>query len=164
MKNLVKMEFSGSSEYLTDAELESMILELEQHDIVPAPPDLQEQILEALEKEMPGQETVAMKLSDDRSKQERIRAFHKFRFQVLTTVAAAVLVVLLLPKFEELKQEKIDFLTLLQKQEYTQKQEYVMQSRYETKEEALNDSGMLETLLGGVNIFADNNRFNLFRK
>ena len=34
----------------------------------------------------------------------------------------------------------------------------------ETKEEALNDSGMLETLLGGVNIFADNNRFNLFRK
>lgn len=163
MKNLVIMEFPEVPGYLTDAELESMILELEQNDIVPAPPDLQEQILEALEKEMPGQETVAMKSSEERSKQERIQAFHKFRFQVLTTVAAAVLVVLLLPKFEELKQEKIDFLPPLQKQEYAQKQEYVIQSRYETKEEALNDSGMLETLLGGVNIFADNNRFNLFR-
>ena len=164
MKNLVKMEFSGSAEYLTDAELESMILELEQHDMVPAPPDLQGQILEALEKEMPGQETVAMKLSDDRSRQERIGAFHKFRFQVLTTVAAAVLVVLLIPKLEDLQQEKTDFLTPLQKQEYAQKQEYVIQSRYENKEDALNDSGMLETLLGGVNIFADNNRLNLFRK
>ena len=160
MKNLVKMEFP---EYLTDEELESMILELEQHDMVPAPPDLQEQILEALEKEMPGQETVALKLSDDRSKQERIRAFHKFRFQVLTTVAAAVLVILLIPKLEDLQQEKTDFLTPLQKQEYTQKQEYVIQSRYETKEDALNDSGMFETLLGGVNIFADNSRLNLFR-
>jgi len=157
MKNLVKMEFSGSSEYLTDAELESMILELEQHDIVPAPPDLQEQILEALEKEMPSRETVELKSSEDRSRQEKIRVFRRFRFQVLTSVAATVLVVLLLPKFE-------DFLKPLQKQVYTKKQEYVMQSRYETKEEALNDSGMLETLLGGVNIFADNNRFNLFRK
>ena len=135
MKSLLKMEFSGTSEYLTDTELESMILELEQKDMVPAPPDLQEQILEVLE---------------NQSRQERIRAFHQFRFQVLTTVAAAVLVVLLLPKFEEMKQEKIDFHTPPQK--------------YETKEEALNDSGMLETLLGGVNIFADNNRFNLFRK
>ena len=135
MKRLVIPEFPEVPEYLTDAELESMILELEQKDMVPTPPDLQEQILEVLE---------------NQNRQERIRTFHKFRFQVLTTVAAAVLVVLLLPRFEELKQEKIDFHTPPQK--------------YETKEEALNDSGMLETLLGGVNIFADNNRFNLFRK
>ena len=164
MKSLVKMEFSESTEYLTDAELESMILELEQHDMVPAPPDLQEQILEALEQETPGQETEALKLSDDRNKQERIRAFRRFRFQVLTAVAAAVLVVLLFPKFKELKQEKIDFLKPLQKQEYVEKQESVIQSRYETKEEALNDSGMLEALMGGVNIFSDNSKLNLFRK
>ena len=156
MKNLVKMEFSESSEYLTDAELESMILELEQHDMVPAPPDLQEQILDALKQETPSRETVALKSSEDRSRQEKIRAFRRFRFQVLTAVAATVLVVLLLPKFE-------DFLKPLQKQEYVEKQESVIQSRYETKEEALNDSGMLETLLGGVNIFADNSRLNLFR-
>lgn len=162
-KNIAKMEFLEIPAYLTDTELENMISELEQTDMVFAPPDLQEQILEVLEKETPGQETVAMKLSDDRSEQERIRAFHKFRFQVLTTVAAAVLVVLLLPKFEGLKQEEIDFITPLQKQEYIQKQEHVIQNRYETKEEALNDSGMLENLLGGVNIFANNNKLNLFK-
>lgn len=156
-KNLAKMEFLEIPAYLTDTELENMISELEQTDMVFAPPDLQEQILEVLEKETPGQETVAMKLSDDRSEQERIRAFHKFRFQVLTTVAAAVLVVLCLPKFEDLQQEKTDFLKPLQKQEH------VIQNRYETKEEALNDSGMLENLLGGVNIFANNNKLNLFK-
>ena len=134
-----------------------MILELEQHDMVPAPPDLQEQILDALKQETPSRETVALKSLEDRSRQGKIRAFRRFRFQVLTAVAATVLVVLLLPKFE-------DFLKPLQKQEYVEKQESVIQSRYETKEEALNDSGMLETLMGGVNIFADNNKLNIFRK
>ena len=158
MKNLVKMVFSEVPEYLTDAEMESMILELEQKDIVPAPPDLKDRIMEVLEKE-----TTTLKEQKEQSSQEKIIEYKRYRFRVLTTVAAAVLVVLLLPKFEGLKQEEIDFITPLQKQEYIQKQEHVIQNRYETKEEALNDSGMLETLLGGVNIFADNNKLNLFR-
>ena len=41
-----------------------------------------------------------------------------------------------------------------------------MENKYTeiSKEEAPNDSGMLETMLGGVNIFADNNRWNLFKE
>ena len=152
MKNLVKMEFPKVPKYLTDTDLESMILELEQNDMVPAPPDLKDRIMEVLEKE-----TTTLKEQKEQSSQEKIIEYKRYRFRVLTAVAVSVLVVLWLPKFENLQQEKTDFLKPLQKQEH------VIQNRYETKEEALNDSGMLETLLGGVNIFADNNKLNLFR-
>ena len=130
-------------EYLTDANLESIILELEQDKLVSAPPDMLNEILETLEQKM-------------QTKQEKIIAYKRYRFQVLATVAAAVLAVFLLPKLASLQQQKNDFVE--------HKYEFEVQSRYETKEEALNDRGLLEKVLGGVNIFADNSKFNLFRE
>ncbi len=118
-------------EYLKDTELEDLIHMVEQKELLPAPPDLKEQILGTLG-------------------EENIIAFKRYRFRVLTTVAAAVLVIFLLPGFESSQQHR--------------PHEEVRQSRYATKEEALNDSGILNTLLGGVNIFADNSKFNLFRE
>ncbi len=76
----------------------------------------------------------------------------------MTTVAAAVLVVFLLPKLESLQQQETEL------PRPPVKHEIVTKNRYETKEEALSDSGMLETMLGGVNIFADNSRWNLFKE
>lgn len=143
-------------EYLTDAELECLIRETEQAELVPAAPDLQDMILEALELE-----TSVLKELEERSAQEKVIEFKRYRFRVLTTVAAAVLMVFLLPKLEGLQQQNSEFGKLLAKHEY---HEYIMQTRYESKEEALNDSGMLETILGGVTIFADNSKFNLFRE
>ena len=139
----MKKDFENM-EYLTDAELECLIRETEQTELVPAPPDMQELILEVWERE-----------------QDKVLEFKRFRFQVLTTVAAAVLLVFWLPKLENLPKQESKFGTLLAKYEYY---EYMTQDRYESKEEALNDSGMLENILGGVNIFADNRRFNLFRE
>lgn len=130
-------------EYLTDANLESIILELEQDKLVSAPPDMLNEILETLEQKM-------------QTKQEKIIAYKRYRFQVLATVAAAVLAVFLLPKLASLQQQKNDFVE--------HKYEFEVQNRYETKEEALNDRGLLEKVLGGVNIFADNSKFNLFRE
>ena len=118
-------------EYLTDTELENLIQMVEQKELLPASPDLKEQILGTLG-------------------EENIIAFKRYRFRVLTTVAAAVLVIFLLPGYESSQQH--------------QPREEVRQSRYATKEEALNDSGILNTLFGGVNIFADNSKFNLFRE
>lgn len=74
----------------------------------------------------------------------------------MITVAAAVLAVIFLPKLADLQQQKTDFVE--------HKYEYEVQSRYETKEEALNDRGLLEKVLGGENIFTDNSRFKLFRE
>ncbi len=137
-------------EYLTDAELESLIREIEQNELVPSPPDLQEQILEVL-----AQEAKAM---EERNARDKVIEYKRYRFRVMTTVAAAVLVVFLLPKLESLQQQETEL------PRPPVKHEMVMKNRYETKEEALSDSGMLETMLGGVNIFADNNRWNLFKE
>ena len=137
-------------EYLTDTELESLILEVEQNELVSAPPNLQDQILEVLDQEA--------KALEEQKVRDKIIEFKRYRFRVMTTVAAAVLAVFLLPRLEGLQ---------LQQTESTQpltKHEMVMKGRYETKEDALNDSGVLETVLGGVNIFADNDKWNLFRE
>ena len=135
-------------EYLTDTDLESIIFELEQSELVPTPPDMLNEILEALEKESPEQKM--------RKKQEKVIAYKRYRFRVLTTVAAAVLAVLLLPKISNLQQQKKDF--------FKQNYEVEVQIRYETKEEALNDKSLLERAFGKVNIFADNSKLNLFRE
>lgn len=124
-------------EYLTDAELESMICELEQNELVSAPPDLQLEILE---------------------KQEKILAYKRYRLQVLTTVAAAVLAVFWFPGFESRQQAETDFFRPLQIQGER------FRNGYLSREDDLNDGRMLETVLGGVNIFADNSRFHLFKE
>lgn len=137
-----------NTEYLTDKDLESIVLELEQSELVPAPPDMLSEILDTLE-----QETLERKTQ---TKQEKIIAYKRYRFQVLATVAAAVLAVFLLPKFANLQRQEKDFVE--------HKYEFELRNRYETKEEALNDKGLLEKVLGGVNIFADNSKFNLFKE
>ncbi|MBE5891789.1 MAG: hypothetical protein E7286_00270 [Lachnospiraceae bacterium] len=143
-------------EYLTDAELECLIRETEQTELVPVAPDLQDMILEALELEIS-----VLKEPEERRAHEKVTEFKRYRFRVLTTVAAAVLLVFLLPKLEGLQQQESEFGKLLVKHEHYG---YMMQTRYESKEEALNDSGILETILGGVTIFADNSKLNLFRE
>ena len=137
-------------EYLTDTELESLIQEIEKSELVSTPPDLQNQIMEAWNQEMHALE--------ERKAREKVIEYKRYRFRVMTTVAAAVLVVFLLPRLESLQQQEIESAQPLMKHEV------VMKSRYETKEDALNDSGVLETMLGGVNIFSDNSRWNLFRE
>ncbi|MBR5596003.1 MAG: hypothetical protein IKW30_01175 [Lachnospiraceae bacterium] len=157
---------TGRMEYLTDAELENMLCDIEQNDMVQAPPDMQERILETLKCELHKsqsleameQEPFIQKTTEQLiSKQDKIIAYKRYRFRVMTTVAAAVMVVFLLPRLENLQQPQVDFPKLLQKQEE------LIQSKYATREEILNRKGMLETVLGDVNIFADNSKWNLFR-
>lgn len=135
-------------EYLTENDLKSLVLELEQGELVAAPPNMLDEILDTLEQEMSEQQM--------RKRQEKIVAYRRYRFQVLTTVVAAVLAVIFLPKLANLQQQKEDFVE--------HKYEFKVQSRYETKEDALNDRGLLEKVLGGENIFTDNSRFKLFRE
>jgi len=137
-------------EYLTDTELDNLIQEIEKSELVSTPPDLQDQIMEAWNQEMHALE--------EQKAREKVIEYKRYRLRVMTTVAAAVLVVFLLPRLESLRQQEIESAQPLMKHEV------VMKSRYETKEDALNDSGVLETMLGGVNIFADNSKWNLFRE
>ena len=130
--------------YMTDAELERLIMEVEDNELIPAPCDLQFQIMDAIE-------------ADSRVKQERIIAYKKYRFRVLTTVAAAALAVLFLPNLK-LPLPKSDASELFFKTAP------VSQSWYTAKTDDRNDRQFMEMILGDVNIFENRNKFNLFRE
>ena len=140
-------------EYLTDAELECLISEIELQEMIVAPPDLQEHILEIVESKK-----TAVRTGKEQNLNDKLVEYKRFRFRVLTTVAAAVLMVFLLPRIESLQQPEAQF----QNAFFDQKS--VVEKRYATREEALNNSGVMESLLGGVNIFAGNNNWNLFKE
>ena len=135
--------------YLSDEELEYLMCEIESKDLVFAPPGIQEQVLSALDE--------TSHLTKERSNADKIREFKRYRFRVLATVAAAVVAVFVLPRVESLQQNTMP-------EKPSAKQEFFKKGRYKTKEEALNDSGMLENMLGNVNIFSDKDKYNLFRE
>ena len=135
--------------YLSDEELECLMCEIESKDLVFAPPDIKEQVLNALD-ETPHVIT-------ERSNSDKIREFKRYRFRVLATVAAAVVAVFVLPRVENLQQHTMP-------EKPSAKQDFLKKGRYKTKEEALNDSSMLENMLGNVNIFSDKDKYNLFRE
>ena len=139
---LTDMEPGKKREYLTDAELSKLIAEVEPNELIPAAPDLQELILERLE----AVEQEEKRLEEQR-KCDRIREYKRYRFRVLTAVAAAVAVVFLLPGLEENVAQDKHFETF-----------------HEAKGELHIDGEIMEAIRGGVNIFANNNRWNLFRK
>ena len=131
--------------YLTDTQLECLVREIELQEMVMAPPDLQEQILEAVEQKM-------------QYRQDKAVEYRRFRFQVLTTVAAAVLAVFLLPRAEVLRQERTE------QRKIELRLETLLKSCYENREISGNEGGVMENILGDVTIFADNNRWNLFKE
>lgn len=135
--------------YLSDEELECLMCEIESKDLVFAPPDIQEQVLNVLD-ETP-------RVITERSNIDKIREFKRYRFRVLATVAAAVVAVFVLPRVENLQQHTMP-------EKPSAKQDFLKKGRYKTKEEALNDSSMLENMLGNVNIFSDKDKYNLFRE
>lgn len=135
--------------YLSDEELQSLMCEIESKDLVFAPPGIQEQVLSALDE--------TSHLTKERSNADKIREFKRYRFRVLATVAAAVVAVFVLPRVENLQQHTMP-------EKPSAKQDFLKKGRYKTKEEALNDSSMLENMLGNVNIFSDEDKYNLFRE
>lgn len=70
--------------YISDAELEQLILQVEQEELVAAPPDLLERIIDAAIPEKP---MVIQK-----------KEFYAYCFRVMTSVAAAIALVFLLPE------------------------------------------------------------------
>lgn len=120
--------------YLSDEELEQLIFTVEQQELVVAPPELRDRILERVE-----------------PPNNKIKEFRSYCFRVLTSVAAAIVIVFLIPGLQS-----------IQLPDVSERQTIVASNKYATKEEALNDVGILTRTLGGVNIFDNNNRFKIF--
>lgn len=97
--------------YLTDEELEQLILEVEQYELVAAPPGLadvismkvediewknsQNEIVEVLQKDVTNSQE-KQKISRER----QIKEFHKYCIRVVTSAAAAIALVFTLPNAE----------------------------------------------------------------
>ncbi len=162
--------------YLSDEELEALIGEVEENELVSAPPDLKQSVLEQLGllevKEKAGEKTEDISLADEqktvekppeiqkvmekRTDRKRLtrRDYYGYCFRVITSVAAAVALVFLLP-------EALGNMEMRPKPE---REKIVLTSRYETKEDALSDNGFLSKSLGGSNIFSYETKWNIFEK
>lgn len=116
-------------EYLSDKELEELILQVEIQELVPAPPGLLDSLLECAELENGFiQEKYEVQ---NRSIESRRKEFHCYCIRVIASVAAAVAIVFLAPDMNSLQKPE-------------REQEVF------TREEALQESNILVRILEGV--------------
>lgn len=153
--------------YISDAELEQLIYQVEQEEPVAAPPDLMESILEAagLAEEIE-QETSRPIVIPVKPQAIRKKEFYAYCFRVITSVAAAIALVFLLPELSNLMQ-RTDQPSEWYKQEVPRQEEVVdaIPSRDEvmltmqtpTKDEVLNDTGLMERVLNNTGWFNKQN-------
>lgn len=73
-----------TQEYLTDEELSALIEDVEQHDMVTAPPALRGAIVDAIE--------------SLEKKNDKIVEFRRFKARVIAAVAAIVILVMIMPE------------------------------------------------------------------
>jgi len=150
--------------YISDDELERLINQVEQEELVAAPPDLMESILEAAglaEEVTPLPAPVHSAKSDNAKKKE----FIAYCFRVFTSVAAAVALVFLLPELTKrmdvngaasqkhpAKSEVVQ--TVPSYEEITvpvpSKSEVLTVKAVPSKEEVLDDTGLLEKVISST--------------
>ncbi len=150
---------SNMSDYLSDEELELLIADVEQNELVVAPPDMLEEILELVRENET--DTVAVPDAEKNTGNRKtahsvktvtnIREFRRYCFKVCASVAAAVVLVLVLPTMSENSAGDM-----------SEQERFIKESRYATKEEALNDQGYLMEKLGGTNIFSKEREIGIF--
>lgn len=84
-------------DYLSEEELMQLILDVEEHELVSAPPGLLENILKEVE------EQVESKPIPITSRVDKTKEFRRYCIRVITSVAAAIAIVFLTPNVENMK-------------------------------------------------------------
>lgn len=151
--------------YISDDELERLMLQVEQEELVAAPPDLLESILVAagLAQEMEQEtSTPAPIIAPVKSIHTKKKEFYAYCFRVITSVAAAVVMVFLLPELPVSMQQP-DAKPVVGKQEIPRYEEVTdtVPARNEvigvgqtpTKEEVLDNTGFIERVLNNTGWF-----------
>lgn len=157
--------------YISDEELEQLICQVEQNELVTAPPDLEERILEAVETLGAAEEKTdaGNQVTQIKKKSTRQKEFYAYCFRVVTSVAAAVALVFLFPQMTDWMEEKVS-----SSQGYFEK--YVMAETIPvqaevvkkvpdkaavvaaeitpTKEEVLSDTGVVERIIRNAGWFS----------
>ena len=151
--------------YISDEELEQLILQVEQEELVPAPPDLMENILETA--------GVTTKIIEVKPKTSKKKEFYAYCFRVITSVAAAVALVFLLPEMTDWMGQKVSSQqgyyekytvvgTIPEHTEVVRKvpdrETIVATEVTPTKEEVLNSTGLVERFIQNTNWFSKDNK------
>ena len=153
------------SEYLTDEELELLISETED-DLVPAPPEMTDRIVNIIWKETQVKENSVAAETRSKTcqskKNGKRREFAAYCFRVAMSVAAAIAFMCIvpnLPGFDEYGVEP-------EVQEYADKEAYLKENgseswqevytTYPTREDVLNDKSLMQRLFDGEKIFDRN--------
>jgi len=135
---------SEHNTYLSDEELEQLIAEVEANEIVSAPPNLMTDVLAKVE-------------TRTRTKSKE---FQLYCFRVITSVAAAILLLFMLPGISELQLKLSEVM-----EESTTVEDLRAERvtpRYASKEEAVNDRGILSAAFGSNKLFGEDRDWNIF--
>lgn len=141
---------SLENEYLSDQELEVLILEIEQNDMVMAPPELLSKIVsgvESIEKEETDKLVLIQRKKDVR------KEYVQYCFRVCASVAAAIAMIFIMPKFAYAKTAEIPT-----------KQEVLANEKYATREEVLDETNFLMKLLGNIEFFNKNREISILNE
>ena len=153
--------------YISDDELEQLICQVEENELVTAPPDLMGSILEAVElvTRSEGLHGEVAPVISVKSYNVRKKEFYAYCFRVITSVAAAVVLVFLLPELTDRmsingihSQEQVnkwDVVGTVPVQEEVVKNVPDKATVVETKptpskEDVLNDTGFFEKVISGT--------------
>lgn len=149
--------------YISDEKLEQLICQVEQTELVSAPPDLEETILEAA-----GLVPESIRIKPKASGKKE---FYAYCFRVISSVAAAVALVFLLPETTEwIGKTNVapDFIKTVYRREIPAPEEVVatVPSKSEvvavkpapSKEEVLSDTGVIERFIRNAGWLGNENR------
>lgn len=179
------------TEYLSDADLETLIMQIEQQELVMAPPDLKDRILGKVQKEAKSQETA--KAHTEMGTQVRYSQkgvskkaeFRRYCFRVWTSVAAAILLIFMLPMISgqnagsgrwggtgdymtnDLSQNRIEDTAGIwdfEQDILADMEENDRDFTYRDNRMSADSESILQRILGGSNLFGGEDRLNIFRE
>ncbi len=94
--------------YLSEEELEALVADIEEHDLVQAPPDLLNQILYTIEESISFENNTSLLEKDlFYIQRNKTREFRKYCIQVITSIAAAIVLVFLLPTSMQMQKSEL---------------------------------------------------------
>ncbi len=89
--------------YLSDEELENLIVDIEENDLVSAPPELLNQVLSVIED---SKQYIQNTIPFDVQRKKTIE-FRKYCFQVITSVAAVIVFIFLFPTSTQMQKSEL---------------------------------------------------------
>lgn len=176
-----KSQQDFGTEYLSDADLKALIMQIEQQELVMAPPDLKDRILREVQAETKTQTEAEAQVPEEKhalecerpkekkkilysqKRKSKTTEFRRYCFRVWTSVAAAILLIFMLPMISG---QNADSGKRGGNSNYAVEDLYKKRmgaSDYRDSGAFVNSENILQRIFGGSNIFGGEDRLNIFR-